>query len=208
MRPKRDYDREIDAALAMMNDVQSPVDLNVRVHRHLAAYSAPQTSREVRFLGIPLAGAAMAVILLTVFITMREARYQRGSFAPIQTAVSSPITRATLPRPAQSNQELPTIQIVPTHIAPHKYRQRTHRARLRNSPFMSYPLTRQERLLIQFAHTASLKDLQMLNPAYQAKLEAQQEAAFTAYIESDNRDNENATTAATAAKSSQSSSEE
>jgi hypothetical protein len=49
---------------------------------------------------------------------------------------------------------------------------------------LSYPLTRQEKLLVRFVQTAKPEDLQALNPEYQAKVEAQQEAEFAAYLKS------------------------
>jgi hypothetical protein len=49
---------------------------------------------------------------------------------------------------------------------------------------LSYPLTRQEKLLLQFARNAKPVDLQALNPEYQAKVEAQQDAEFAAYLKS------------------------
>ena len=49
---------------------------------------------------------------------------------------------------------------------------------------LSYPLTGQEKLLLQFARNAKPADLQALNPEYQAKVEAQQEAEFAAYLKS------------------------
>lgn len=59
---------------------------------------------------------------------------------------------------------------------------------------LSYPLTRQEELLLQFARNARPADLQALNPEDQAKVEAQQEAEFAAYLKSgSSSDTESAT---------------
>jgi hypothetical protein len=49
---------------------------------------------------------------------------------------------------------------------------------------LSYPLTRQEKLLVRFVQTAKPADLQALNPEYPAKVEAQQDAEFAAYLKS------------------------
>jgi hypothetical protein len=47
---------------------------------------------------------------------------------------------------------------------------------------------------VQFVHHARAADLQALNPEYQAKVEAQQDAEFAAYIKSGgNSDTEGAT---------------
>ena len=54
---------------------------------------------------------------------------------------------------------------------------------------MSYPLTRQEKLLVRFVQTAKPEDLQALNPEYQAKVEAEQEAEFAAYLKSGSSSN-------------------
>ena len=59
---------------------------------------------------------------------------------------------------------------------------------------MSYPLTRQEKLLVQFAQHAKPEDLRDLNPEYQAKVEAQQEAEFAAYLKSGSSSGNNGTT--------------
>jgi hypothetical protein len=59
---------------------------------------------------------------------------------------------------------------------------------------LSYPLTRQEKLLVQFVRNAKPADLRALNPEYQAKVEAQQDAEFAAYLKSGrNSDAESAT---------------
>ncbi len=48
----------------------------------------------------------------------------------------------------------------------------------------NYPLTHQEKLLVEFARTATPDELKELNPEYQAKMEAKQEAEFAAYLKS------------------------
>lgn len=68
------------------------------------------------------------------------------------------------------------------------------REHLHATNLLSYPLTRQEKLLLQFARNAKPADLQALNPEHPAKLEAQQEAEFAAYIKSgSSSDTESAT---------------
>jgi hypothetical protein len=59
---------------------------------------------------------------------------------------------------------------------------------------MHYPLTRQEKLLVQFVQDANADDLQDLNPEYQAKVEAQQEAVFAEYLNSGSSPNSQETT--------------
>jgi hypothetical protein len=59
-----------------------------------------------------------------------------------------------------------------------------HREYRHAANLLSYPLTRQEKLLLQFARNAKPADLQAPNPEYQAKVEAQQEAEFAAYLKS------------------------
>jgi len=63
-------------------------------------------------------------------------------------------------------------------------RSRQSRENQHATNLLSYPLTRQEKLLLQFAHHAKPADLQALNPEYQAKVEAQQDAEFAAYLKS------------------------
>jgi type VI protein secretion system component VasF len=78
------FEHEIDAALRMLRDVQPPAGLTSRIHRSLetAAVSSQQPGRWP--LWIPAAGAAMAALLLAVFLQAHFA--ERRQTSPVQMA--------------------------------------------------------------------------------------------------------------------------
>lgn len=203
MNRERNYDQEIDAALAMMDGTQSPADLGVRVQGALATAAASHAIRGARFFWISAAGAATAAVLLTVMVGMQEVRRQQRSVETGLTATHAEISEPPAVLPSRPD---------PVPVAVRRAHRRANGERFHPATLMNYPLTRQEKLLVQFVRTASPKDLEMLNPAYQAKLEDQQEAEFNAYLQSGSqsgsRDSETATTTASSAESSQPSTEE
>lgn len=192
---------EIDAALRMLGETQPPAEIVSRVHQRLEAAAVSQRARSGRVPLIPATGIAMAALaLVAIFIPMH--RTQRDQTPEIEIArlvAATPIAQATI---------VPPSATLETERADEGKRlvQYSTRRRGRQSPdtrhatsLLSYPLTRQEKLLLQFARSAKPADLQALNPEYQAKVEAQQEAEFDAYVKSEDSSStqETAETAAT-----------
>lgn len=175
------FEHKIDAALKMLGDVQPPAGLTPRVHRSLetAAVSGPKSS------GSPLwipAISAVAALLLAILLPAHFARRRPASAVqtaelPAINSASAQFQHPTAVPAARSHNQGEAIPAIPRSRAARKPPTYRHAANL-----MSYPLTRQEKLLLEFAQRARPEDLQDLNPEYQAKVEARQQAEFEAYL--------------------------
>ncbi len=185
---------EIDAALKMLGQSQPPTGLTARVHRSLATAAAKQP-RTDWLVWAPVAGAAMVAVLFAVALQIRSTPGKRANttggtakMAVMDSAVSQPHHPAPVPSESvhKRNVSMPTAHRNSRTREPVPYR---HAANL-----MSYPLTQQEKLLVEFAQHAKPEDLRDLNPEYQAKVEAQQEAEFEAYLKSGNSSDNSGTT--------------
>ena len=187
---------EIDAALKMLGETQPPAAIVSRVHQRLETAAMSQRARPGRMLLIPAAGAAMAALAMLAILTQSH-RTQGNQTSAVETArwvATTPLAQATIVPPSASvatnisHEEKRSVQLS-TERRSHLNREHRHATNL-----LSYPLTRQEKLLLQFARNAKPADLQALNPEYQAKAEAQQDAEFAAYLKSgDSSDAENVT---------------
>jgi len=178
-RPEK-FAEEIDAALKMLGETQPPAAIVSRVHQRLEAAAVPQRARSGRVLVIPVAGIAMtALALVAVSIQMhrtQEGRTFTAETARVATIVPTPQRMAVATKSSHEGKR-------PVRAAAER-RSHPNRENRHATNFLSYPLTRQEKLLVRFAETAKPADLQALNPEYQAKVEAQQEAEFAAYLKS------------------------
>lgn len=179
-------DKEIDAALKVLSGAQPPAAMVSRIQQSLEAAAAGlQHAGSGRMFWIPAASMAIAALVsIGIFSQGRWAgRKQRplGETAKmIVPAPASEPTAAAQPLVAQAQ----TSQRKPAALAAVQRRRREHPQDRHVANLMSYPLTREEKLLVRFAQTASPAELQMLNPDYQAKVEAQQEAEFEATMKS------------------------
>ena len=182
-------DEEIDAALKMVSEAQSPPAMVSRIHQCLETAAARSQQAHPGWLfWVPTTCAAVTAVLFVVF---SQAHWMRGNQT---SSVETAKIAATTPASAGFSSLLPAL--VPVEITSERKpsvqptsrrRSRRERPHYRHAAnLMSYPLTRQEKLLVQFARTAKPADLQALNPEYQAKVEAQQEAEFAAYLKSRN----------------------
>lgn len=175
-------ERDIDAALKMLNEVQSPAAMTSRIHQRLDSSAVTfQQARSGRMFWIPATCTAMAAVLLVVFFHVHSMRRKQTSTIQTAKMVVAPAAVPEVAMPPRalvssenfSEQKLSTVHSI------------SHRKRGEHPPaanLLSYPLTRQEKLLIRFVQTASPADLQALNPEYQAKVEARQDAEFAAYL--------------------------
>ena len=175
------FDEKIDAALNLLSEAQPPAAMLSRVQRSLeTAAATSQQVRSGRRLLIPAAGVAMAALaFFAIFIQMHRTQEDRTftvETARVATTVPAPQRIAAVPRGSHEGKR-----------SVHLYTERRSHANRKNrhaTNLLSYPLTRQERLLVRFVQTAKPADLQALNPEYQAKVQAQQDAEFAAYLNS------------------------
>ncbi len=178
---------KIDAALRMLSEAQPPAAMTSRIHRNLnAAVATSKPVRSGRLIWIPAGCIAMATVLLMVFLQARSTR--RIQSHPLETAKmmarNSASPQLATPLPALVPAESSRARNVSIRVAQPIFHARK-RTRYRHAAnLFNYPLTQQEKLLVRFVQTAKPADLQALNPEYQAKLEAQQEAEFAAYVQS------------------------
>ncbi len=177
---------EIDAALKMLGETQPPAALVSRMHRSLEVGAVSHQARSSRRFLIPAAGMAMAALaLVAVFIPMHRAQENQASeVQPARLVATASLVQATIVSPSasvatKSSHEGKRSMQLSTERRRRQSRKNRHAANL-----MSYPLTRQEKLLVEFVRHAKPEDLRDLNPEYQAKVEAQQDAEFAAYLKS------------------------
>jgi hypothetical protein len=188
---------EIDAALKMLGETQPPAEIVSRVHQRLSiAATASQRAKSGRVLLIPGAGVAIAALVLVATFTQshRPQRHQTSAIETAKLVAATPLVQATIVSPSAtaatngSRVGKRSVQLS-TERRSHANRENRHATNL-----LSYPLTRQEKLLVRFVQTAKPADLQALNPEYQAKVDAQQDAEFAAYLKSgSSSDTESAT---------------
>ncbi len=178
-------EKEIDAALKLLSETRPPAAMASRVHRNLeTAMAESGQARLGRLFWVPATCAAVAAVLLLVFF---QAHWTRGKQEPaVETAKMA--ADSVSPKLASSRRELAPERSHEQRMSVpnvHRDAHRGERGHYRHAAnLFSYPLTRQEKLLVQFAQNAKPEDLRDLNPEYQAKIEAQQEAEFVAYLKS------------------------
>lgn len=174
-------DERIDAALRIASDCRIPAGLEDRVQQRLRSAAEAEPSNALRWARIPAAVGITAVVLAAILLSLhsRPAKHLDVAHLLAPAAVETASNHLTTLLPTTHLQKPETRLVLMTARHHDRTGVRRHAANLLN-----YPLTKQERLLIQFARTATPAELQLLNPQYQAKLEAQQEAAFAAYIRS------------------------
>ena len=184
-RPMRVED-DIDAAMKLLGETQPPAAVVSRVHQRLEAAVISQRARLSRRFLIPTAGVALAALVLLAIITQTH-RTQRDQTSAVE------ITRLVTTAPVAQETIVPSSTTIATKSSQKGKRpvqlsfERRSRQRLESrhaTNLLSYPMTRQEKLLVRFVQTAKPADLQALNPEYQAKVEAQQEAEFATYLKS------------------------
>lgn len=181
----RTNENEIDAALSMLRELQPPSDMVSHVHRSLETAAISQRASSGSRLLIPACGMATAAFALVVMFTHMHHRPETQTSETAKLIETVPLEQATaLPPAAPVSPE--TFEAGKRSVQPSAVRRvrRERREHRHAGNLLSYPLTRQEKLLLQFAHNAKPADLQTLNPEYQAKVEAQQDAEFAAYLKS------------------------
>ncbi|MGO8720757.1 MAG: hypothetical protein ACLQMO_16325 [Acidobacteriaceae bacterium] len=177
---------EIDAALKMLSETEPPAALVSRMHRSLEVAAVSHRVRSSRWFLIPAAGMAMAALAMVAIFTQMH-RTPEDHTVAVETArmaTTAPLAQATIVPPSASVATKASKEGKRSARFSTERRNRRGRENRHATNLLSYPLTRQEKLLVRFAQTAKPSDLQMLNPEYQAKVEAQQEAEFAAYLKS------------------------
>jgi hypothetical protein len=182
----------------MLSKTEPPAAILSRVHQNLE--TAATTSLQTRPVGrfwIPATCVGLAAVL---FVTLLQAHWTRQN----RTSVTAPSTMAAV-TPAPRAAARPALVPAGNYRTRERFSQRADVRRSRRqhpqyrhaANLFSYPLTQQEKLLVRFVQTAKPEDLQALNPEYQAKVEAQQDAEFAAYLKSGSSSSDNGTTEAT-----------
>lgn len=173
----QDLDHEIDAAVRMMGHVDAPAGQVERIQMRLEM-AAARKEHWAPGIWVPLGCAALAAVVLAVILLphwKHDASHRTNTVAsasaPLHTTTKAETVEATGP----SVVEAATSRVV-RPVRP------SHSRRAVKDP-LDYPLTRQERLLVTLVQTASPADLEILDRARQAKLEAQKDAEFAAYAE-------------------------
>jgi hypothetical protein len=177
---------DIHAALTMLGETHPPEALVSRTRQRLEIAAMSQRARSSRRFLIPAAGVAMAAVaLVAIFTQMHRTRENQGSAVQAARLVANtPLAQAAMMPPSATAETERSAE--GKRLVQHSTKRRSRRNRESRHAInlLSYPLTRQEKLLLQFAHHAKPADLQVLNPEYQAKVEAQQDAEFAAYLKS------------------------
>lgn len=180
-------EEDINVALKMLGEAQPPDALVSRVHESLEAAAVSRRYRSSRRgLLIPVAGVAAAtLVLVAIFIPMpRTQRYETSAAQTRRVVANTPQAQVPMASPSvtvEAERASEGKRLVQYYTQTQSRRGRGTR---RVNSLLSYPLTRQEKLLLQFVHNAKPADLQALNPEYQAKVEARQKAEFAAYLKS------------------------
>lgn len=177
---------EIDAALTFLGETEAPADIVSRVHQRLETAAVSQRARSGKRLLISAAGmAAAAFALVVMFPHMQHRPETRTSTETAKLVATVPLEQAPIV-PSSAPVPPKTLGEGKGSVQPPAVRRvrRSHREYRHAANLLSYPLTRQEKLLLQFAATAKPEDLRDLNPEYQAEVDAQQAAEFAAYLKS------------------------
>jgi hypothetical protein len=183
-------DEEIDAALQLLREVQSPAAMMSRLQPSLEnAAVKSQRARSSGLFWIPVTGAVAAGVLFLAFSHGGWTTEKRSH--AVETAETARMSTTT-PGAGETVAARPALVLAETYRKRNLAAQPAVVRRIRRehpryrhvANLLSYPLTRQEKLLVRFVETAKPADLQALNPEYQAKVEAQHEAEFAAYLKS------------------------
>ena len=177
-------DQEINAALRAVGHAEIPAGLSQRIAMRMkegagefssAQCSSVQTKIFRWRLGwLPTLGSAItAALLLAAGLQLTLRSRERSHSAAMRQREPERVVVAK--NVASPNVTLPVGKVKAETKSTVKVRRRTQHYEL-----ISYPLTHQERLLLQVARTVDPKEVQMLNPEYRAAQEAKEEAEFVA----------------------------
>lgn len=179
-------DMEIDTALKMLGEVRPPVEMELRIRQRLmnAADLVRGRNRQVRLFWIPTTCAVAAAVLLMLFLPSHGLLEQQ---APATENAKIGIAQPAPALSASTQSEIVTRKNNEARVVSKAVRishRQQHPEYRHAKNLLNYPLTEQEKLLVQFAQTAKPEDLRYLNPEYQAKVDARQKAKFAAYLKS------------------------
>ena len=171
-------DKEINAALRAVRNAEVPAGLSQRIASRMKEDAKEFSSAEKKtfhWKWLPaIEGAIAAALLLALGWHLTLGLHDRPRAAAVHH-VGPPRTVVVAQNVAPANVAEPvkTIEAAPKRTV--KVRRRS-----RHYELISYPLTHQERLLVQLARTVDPKEVQMLNPEYRAAQDAKEEAEFVA----------------------------
>ena len=205
---------KIDDALRAVGHAAPVPGLAQRISLRLESAAAEGSARRFYWprVLIPVAGCAVVALLMVAGVRMQERTHiARKDVGMPQARTFASISKEAIPvpGPASSEATVPPVIIPPGVDAGRSRTQRNglpaRRAshRVRHSFPDNYPLTHQERLLIQLVKTVNPETLQILNPAYRAAQEAKENAAFEAYVHESDTASDNSTAADAATSTTQ-----
>lgn len=175
-------EHRIDAALRAVGHATPSVGMAERITLRLQSAAVDRTASRFPWqrMLVPAFGcAAVAVFIvlgLRIHVTQRIAGSAAlaGNMQPALSTAVAPKESREVRRVEAGNPGKPLRVKMASHTG--------HRARHVYPD--NYPLTHQERLLVQLVRTVDPKDLQILNPEYRAAQEAKEDAEFEAYVKS------------------------
>ncbi|HEX4021448.1 MAG TPA: hypothetical protein VHX63_09905 [Acidobacteriaceae bacterium] len=187
-------DARIDDALRAASHAAPAPELAQRIVLRLESAAVEDRAGRFRWprVLVPAAGCAAVALLMVAGMRMHE-RAQAGAKSAMTSRTE---TVAAVPGEAvpETDAEEATARRASARNAEEdgaglKARGSKYAARRVSRPVRqtfpdNYPLTHQERLLVQLAKTVNPAELQMLNPVYRAAQEAKEDAAFEAYLHS------------------------
>ena len=204
MANEHEHDDVIDKVLAALSKSDPPAGMNARIAQRLqhpvAASSAAFRWRDI-FAGSTLAGAwwrgaltgtAVATLAACALLLIQHPSQSRSNYQQAIASDGATIDNATtnlVPPSAKSVSESrtkpcasPTVMRVRSIAAAPQVETMLAENRAPSRPAPELALTAQERELVRLARTADPKQLAMLNPETQARLDAEEAAEFEKFF--------------------------
>jgi hypothetical protein len=191
------HDDAVEKVLAALKTAAPPVGMDTRIAERLRQTQATTTAPPWRnriVASLPtaawwrgtLTGAAMATLAITAVLFLQ--RTTRIPPKPIAAAPSSaPI--AALPVSSTAATPCPNPRVLRAHsiapvfeVPPPTTEMLRSESLARSRPAPAMPLTAQERELSRLVHTAGPTELAMLNSENEARVEAEEAAAFNKFF--------------------------
>ena len=177
-------DQQMDAALRAAGHAKIPAGLAERVTLRMQQASAMPAKKSYaqRYRLFPVLSCAAAAALLMAIglqITLRlHERQQNSAWGQSEREKIA----GNLNPPNEAFPKAKEIIALPAKSRIRMKGQRTATRQVRYYELGSYPLTHQEKLLLQLARTVDPRELQILNPAYRAAQDAKDDAEFAAFV--------------------------
>ena len=174
-----DMDEQIDAALRAVGHAIPAPGLAERISLRLESAPAKNSIRRFSWqrVLVPAFGCMAVAVFVLVAVRMRVAPV--SAMHPLQErqhAIATAVAPKEIAAPRNAEVRSPAKHV-------HARTMQVSR-RVRHMYPDNYPLTHQERLLVQLVQTVNPAELQILNPEYRAAQQAKEDAEFEAYVKS------------------------